>query len=137
MKIKKCLRPIFIIGFIVLIVSCKQGAKKEATAAEGADTGKDSLPGKAVIKYAHSFTIDYYDHYKLVRVLNTLTGKSDTLQYLLVQRGTPVPSGYPKPQVIPIPVKTIIGMSSLHPPLTHFPQASASTIGLGSLQIAT
>ncbi|HEX9509957.1 MAG TPA: ABC transporter substrate-binding protein [Puia sp.] len=137
MKIKKCLRPIFIIGFIVLIVSCKQGAKKEATAAEGADTGKDSLPGKAVIKYAHSFTIDYYDHYKLVRVLNTLTGKSDTLQYLLVQRGTPVPSGYPKAQVIPIPVKTIIGMSSMHVALADFAEVSDRIIGLGSLQYVT
>src|SRR5258708_19574034 len=137
MKIKKCLQPIFIIGFIVLIVSCKQGAKKEATAAEGVDSGKDSLPGKAVIKYAHSFTIDYYDHYKLVRVLNTLTGKSDTLQYLLVQRGTPVPSGYPKAQVIPIPVKTIIGMASMHVALADFAEVSDRIIALGTLQYVT
>jgi iron complex transport system substrate-binding protein len=110
----------FIFSSIVLIASCQQGTKKEAAVAESADTAKDSTSGKSVIKYAHSFTIDYFDHYKLVQVLNTLTGKSDTLQYLLVQRGTPIPSGYPKAQVINIPVKTIIGMSSMHIALTDF-----------------
>ena len=127
----------FIFSFMVLIVSCKQGAKKEAATAGSPDTGKDSASGKSVIKYAHSFTLDYFDHYKLIRVLNTLTGKSDTLQYLLVQRGTPVPSGYPNAQVIPIPVKSIIGMSSMHIALADFAEVSDRIIGLGSLEYVT
>ena len=127
----------FILSFIVLIVSCKQGAKKETATTESSDTAKDRFTGTAVIKYAHSFTIDYYDHYKLVRVLNTLAGKSDTLEYLLVQRGTPVPSDYPKAQVISIPVKTIIGMSSMHIALADFAGVADRIIGLGSLQYVT
>jgi iron complex transport system substrate-binding protein len=127
----------FIFSFMVLIVSCKQGTKKEAAMAGSPDTGKDSASGKSVIKYAHSFTLAYFDHYKLVQVLNTLTGKSDTLQYLLVPRGMPVPSGYPNAQVIPIPVKTIIGMSSMHIALADFAEVSDRIIGLGSLEYVT
>jgi iron complex transport system substrate-binding protein len=129
----------FPIGFIALAlaVSCRQATKKEATAAESADAGKDSTTRKAVIKYAHGFSIDYFDHYKLVRVLNRLAGKTDTLRYLLVQRGTPVPSGYPGAQVITIPVKTIIGMSSMHIALADFAGVADRIIGLGSLLYVT
>ena len=128
----------FMLGIIVLVfsVSCEQARKKEASADEkGAPA--DSLSGKAVIKYARGFSIDYYDHYKLVRVLNKLTGKTDTLQYLLVQRGTPVPAGYPKAQVITIPVRTIIGMSSMHIALADFAGVADRIVGLGSLQYVT
>jgi iron complex transport system substrate-binding protein len=127
----------FIPGIIVLVfsVSCEQARKKEAGADEKGPT--DSLSGKAVIKYARGFSIDYYDHYKLVRVLNKLTGKTDTLQYLLVERGNPVPAGYPKAQVITIPVRTIIGMSSMHIALADFAEVADRIVGLGSLQYVT
>jgi len=122
---------------LVLFVSCQQATKKEAVAVPGADTVAGSASGRAVLKYAHSFSIDYYDHYKLVRVFNSLSGKTDTLQYLLLQRGTPVPAGYPHAQVIPIPVKTIIGMSSMHIALADFVGVADRITGLGSLQYVT
>lgn len=123
--------------FVLLIVSCKQATKKEAATADSATVALNSAATKAVITYAHSFSIDYYDHYKLVRVFNSLSGRTDTLQYLLVQRGSPVPAGYPKAQVIPIPVKTIIGMSSMHIALADFVGVADRITGLGSLQYVT
>lgn len=125
----------FFVTVLIIATSCRQPAKKDTAAVETIPV--DSLSEKAVIKYAKEFSIDYYDHYKLVHVLNTLSGKVDTLQYLLVQRGYPVPAGYPKAQVINIPVKTIIGMSSMHIALADFSEVADKIIGLGSLQYVT
>lgn len=122
---------------LVLLVSCKQAVKKDAIVADSADEKTDSAFTTSVVRYAHSFRIDYYDHYKLVRIYNSLSGKMDTLEYLLVQRGYPLPAGYPKAQVIHIPVKTIIGMSSMHIALADFAGVADRVIGLGSLQYVT
>ena len=119
----------------LLLTSCREGTQKSTTDAGTAE--KDSSGAKSVIQYAHGFSIDYYDHYKLVKVLNRLTDKTDTLQYLLVQRGFPVPAGYPKAQVINIPVKTIIGMSSMHVALADFVNVADRITGLGSLEYIT
>lgn len=87
----------------------------------------------AGIRYAHGFSIDYYDHYKLVSVLNRLASNTDTLQYLLIRQGDPVPQGYPRAQVIHIPVQTIIGTSSMHIALADFAGVADRITGLGSL----
>src|ERR1700716_10593 len=88
---------------VLFSLSCRQPAsKKEATAAGEAG---DAFPSaKAVLKYAHGFSIDYYDHYKVVRILNHTGNKTDTLKYLLVQEGSSTPAGYPGAQVVTIPV---------------------------------
>ncbi|MDR3717070.1 MAG: ABC transporter substrate-binding protein [Puia sp.] len=95
---------------------------------------KDTTSSEAVVKYAQGFSIDYHDHYKLVKVLNRLAGKPDTLEYVLVQRGFSAPAGYPKAQVIHIPVRSIIGMSSMHVALADFVGIPDRITGLGSLQ---
>jgi iron complex transport system substrate-binding protein len=98
------------------------------------DTAKGShLLGKADIHYSHGFSIEYYDHYKLVSVLNYLAGTKDTLRYLLVPEGYPAPKGYPGAQVIHTPVRTIIGMSSMHIALAAFAGVAGRITGLGSL----
>ncbi|HMH21367.1 MAG TPA: ABC transporter substrate-binding protein [Puia sp.] len=113
------------------VVSCRQSGKKEEPAAAGVST--DSAYAKTRLRYAHGFSIEYYDHFKLAKVLNRLTGSTDTLEYLLVQEGYPVPAGYPKAQVIHIPVKTIVGMSSMHIALADFVGVADRITGLGSL----
>jgi iron complex transport system substrate-binding protein len=120
---------------LLIATSCNQANQKDTTPAT--DAGKDTLSGKAIVQYARGFSIAYYDHYKLVNVLNRLDNKTDTLQYLLVQSGFPVPSGFPKAQVIHIPVKTIVGMSSMHVALADFAEVSDRISGLGSLQYIT
>src|SRR5450432_680748 len=89
--------------------------------------------GKADIRYAHGFSIDYFDHYKLVSILDRLAETTDTLRYLLVPEGYPVPGGYPGAQVIHTPVRTIIAMSSMHIALADFAGVADRIIGLGSL----
>jgi len=46
---------------LFLYTSCKQPVSKEGVAAGGAS--KDPLSAKTTLKYAHGFSIDYYDHF--------------------------------------------------------------------------
>jgi cobalamin transport system substrate-binding protein len=115
--------------------SCKETKHKDTSPL--ISTGTDTIPGKTSIQYAKGLSIAYHDHYKLVNILNRLNNQTDTLQYLLVQSGFPAPAGFPKAQVINIPVKTFIGMSSMHVALADFVGVSDRITGLGSLQYIT
>lgn len=136
-----CFHTIILIGSF-LFAACGPSAPKDKVAA-GIDTtaaaggGDKGMGDKAVINYAHGFSIDYFEHYKLVRIFNHLSAKTDTLMYLLVQRGYPVPAGHPGAQVINIPVQTMVGMSSMHIALADFMGVTDRIIGLGSFQYVT
>jgi iron complex transport system substrate-binding protein len=126
-------RPVVPVLFSLLFfVSCRLGGRKEEPAAV-ISVGNEKILTKATIQYARGFSIDYHDHFKLVRVLNKLAASTDTLRYLLVQDGYPIPTGYPGTQVIHIPVKTIIGMSSMHVALADFAGVGDRITGMGSL----
>jgi iron complex transport system substrate-binding protein len=78
----------------------------------------DYFPDKASIEYAEGWTIEYFDHYKVITVLNPWREADVTFQYVLVQCGTPTPDGYDDAQVIEIPTDTMISMSTAY--LPHF-----------------
>ncbi len=118
---------------VLAFVSCGQPSSKHAS---GEDSGKGAAEKvvfeKAVLKYAHGFSIDYYDHYTVVKILNRNAEKNDTLKYLLVQEGTEPPTGYEGVQVITIPVKSLVLMSSMHVALADFVGVTDRIRGLGS-----
>ena len=131
----KISRNLFFLVLSVFVLfatfSCQQpGPKKNAAAAGQAGDGFPSA--RAVLKYAHGFSIDYYDHYKVVRILNHDGNKTDTLKYLLVQEGADTPAGYPGAQVVTIPVKTLVVMSSMHVALADFAGVADRITGLGN-----
>ncbi|HEY4062653.1 MAG TPA: ABC transporter substrate-binding protein [Puia sp.] len=131
----KISRNLFFLVLSVFVLlgafSCGRGAPKKEAAAAG-EAGDAFSSEKAVIRHAHGFTIDYYDHYKLVRILDHDGTKTDTLKYLLVQEGTATPSGYPGAQVITIPVKSLVVMSSMHVALADFAGVADRIRGLGN-----
>jgi iron complex transport system substrate-binding protein len=132
----KALRLLMIIFMAAVSqVACKQGVRNEASKGND-DTGvaRDTPSRKAYLQYAKGFSIDYYDHYKLVRILNRESSVTDTLFYLLVENGYPVPAGFPGAQVIRIPVQSIVGMSSMHVALADFAGVADRITGLGSLE---
>jgi iron complex transport system substrate-binding protein len=114
------------------LFSCQSPtAKKEpSAAADSVDTAR----AQTTIRYAHGFTIDYHDGFKVVRILDRNNNKFDTLEYLLVQKGHPAPPGYPRAQVIPIPVQTMIAMSSTHVGMADFVGVADRIMGLGNLR---
>lgn len=112
-------------------LSCRETAKKQdVEAVPSADTSS----AKAVIKYAKGFNIEYYDHYKVVTLLNRIGDKTDTLHYLLLPEGAAVPPGRSGLSVITIPVKSMAVLSSSHVGLTEFAGVADRVTGLGSLQ---
>ncbi|WP_207513936.1 ABC transporter substrate-binding protein [Longitalea luteola] len=125
---------IFSIGLLLLTgSSCKQAATSPSPA------GKDQPAAVAKTKLVHSkgFTIDYFDDFKLVKIINRFSDKSDTLQYVLVQRGKPAPAGYPNAQVIQIPVQKIVVTSSMHVGMADFMGAADVIAGLAEPKYVT
>lgn len=111
-----------------ILLSCKQSPKPLS---QSAAAGNQQLPkAKAVISHSKGFTIEYFDNYKVVSILNRFSDRGDTLQYLLVQRGTPVPAQYPGAQVIQIPVEKMMVTSSMHVGLAEYAQAADRLTGL-------
>lgn len=78
----------------------------------------DYFPEKATLTHAETFSIDYFDHYKVITVNTPWFGatKADAFQYVLVQCGTPAPEGYEDALVIEIPSAEIIVMSTAQLP---------------------
>ena len=112
----------------------ESGSAGGNAAADSADAMGSAGSESPTISYARGFRLEYHDHYKVLSIIDSITHKIDTLRYLLVQRGYPTPEGYPGAQVISIPVRRIIAMSSMHIALTGFAGVSDRITGLGSLQ---
>jgi iron complex transport system substrate-binding protein len=116
---------IYSIGiFLVWLTACKQAAKSSPSA-----PGKP-VAAKTRIQYSKGFSIEYFENYKLVNIVNNFSDKSDTLHYLLVQRGTPAPTNHPGAIVIQIPVQKMVVTSSMHVGMAEFAEAADVITGL-------
>ncbi len=80
------------------------------------DPGADYFPRKARLRYAESFSIEYFGHYKMVTVHTPWPGADEAVRYLLVQCGTPAPDGYDGVQRITIPVRRLAALSTTQLP---------------------
>lgn len=68
------------------------------------DPAVDYFPQKAVFKHATKLTVAYHRHFKVVDiVIEGMAGQRQ--QVLLVQRGTPRPSGYADATLVWVPVR--------------------------------
>lgn len=102
-----------------------------------AKSSVDLYPEKSRINYARGFSIRYYGTYKVVTIQNFYNNQTDTLQYLLVDRRYSLPKGFPKAQIIRTPVRSIIGMSSMHIAMVDFAESANTIVGQGSLKYVT
>jgi len=96
--------------------------------------GNDSFSEKTTVKHAKGFSISYQKNYKVVKIMSPFEKSTDTTTYLLLQRGTPKPKGFQESQVIEIPVRSLVAMSSLHIGLVGFLEAEDVLTGLGNLK---
>lgn len=67
----------------------------------------DYFPAKTAVRHAAQFRVTYHKHYKLITFEPTVYTQ-ETIQYLLVQCGAPVPTGYSNARVIQIPVRRFV-----------------------------
>lgn len=94
------------------------------------DTGEhDYFHNKAHIRFAEGFSVEYRGSYKVVTVHTPWPNAGMDLRYLLVQRGTPRPSGYQHALYIEIPVEQIITLSTSYLPYLDMLELTNRIIG--------
>lgn len=86
------------------------------------------------MQYAKGFTIQYLPGYKVVTILSPAGKQTTATRYALVPRGHAHPAGFLPSQVIETPIRSLVGLSSLHVALVDFLGADNVLVGLGSLQ---
>jgi iron complex transport system substrate-binding protein len=116
---------------LLLLLSCGRSDKKPASPGT---TSTTVSPARTQIKYAQGFTIDYFDGYKEVKILNHSAASADTLDYLLLPAGAAVPEGHAHAQVIRIPVQSMIVMGSPHIAQADFAGVADRITGVGDGQ---
>ncbi|NJR31638.1 MAG: ABC transporter substrate-binding protein [Chamaesiphon sp. CSU_1_12] len=81
------------------------------------DPQVDYFPNKVKVTQAKGFTVEYHRNYKVVSVKNPWRNTDTTFQYVLVQCNTPIPPGFKQAQIVPVPVNSVVVMSTTHLPL--------------------
>lgn len=124
---------ILLISLFCCLAGChsKTSQNEEQTATT---EKKNDYSEKIQINHAKGFSIQYFDHYKVVNILSPFEKNTDTTTYLLLERGTKKPEGYPNRQVIEIPIRSLVAMSSMHVGLLGFLESYNILTGLGNLQ---
>ena len=79
---------------------------------ESYDPSSDYFPEKTELLYSRGLTVEYFNNYKVVTVINPWRGADESFQYLLVQCGTPAPEGFDNAQIIEVPVQRFVGLST-------------------------
>lgn len=80
------------------------------------DPNRDYFPNKTELNYAEGFQVEYFNHYKVISVLNPWRNAEVTFQYVLVQCGTPIPDGFEEAQVVEVPVENVVSLSTTNIP---------------------
>lgn len=89
----------------------------DACVAEGEfDASIDYFPEKTTLTHTDGFSVEYFNNYKLVTVKTPYPGAGESMQYVLVQCGTPAPEGFLDEQIIEVPVQTVVTMSTSYLP---------------------
>jgi iron complex transport system substrate-binding protein len=94
------------IGLIFLAAACSQPGK-QVTAVKAND-GTDS------IRYAKGFTVERFDDYIAVEVIDPWDTTRLLQRYLLVDRNQPTPGNLPKGTVVQTPLRNIAVYTSVH-----------------------
>jgi len=90
--------------------------------------------GRTTVQYAKGFRLDYVGNYKVISVQSSFEPQTKAVRYLLVPRGAARPAGYPDAQVIETPLRSLVGLSSMHVALADFLGASDLVVGVGSFK---
>ena len=86
------------------------------------------------LRYATAFTVEYFDHYKVLTVVRPWRNADTTFTYILLQRGSVPPENPENAQIIEIPVRSMASLATTHLPyLTELGNLD-SLIAVGNAQ---
>ncbi len=80
------------------------------------DASIDYFPEKTALTHTDGFSVEYFNNYKVVTVKTPYPGATESMQYALVQCGTPTPEGFLDEQIIEVPAQTVVTMSTTYLP---------------------
>jgi len=112
-------------------------APKAATPRVAPPKATAAVRGRTTVDFAKGFTISYVPGGKVVTILSPFEQKTTATRYLLVPRGAARPKGYADAIVIETPLRTLVGLSSMHVALVDFLGAADVLVGLGNLKYAS
>ncbi len=90
--------------------------------------------GRTQVQYAKGFTLEYAGNCKVITTRNPFAPQAAPARYLLVPRGAARPPGYPGALVIETPIRSLVGLSSLHVALADFLGAADVLVGVGDFK---
>ena len=96
-----------------------------------------AMRGRTTVDFAKGFTISYVPGGKVLTILSPFEQKITATRYLLVPRGAARPTGYADAIVVETPIRTLVGLSSMHVALVDFLGADDVLVGLGNLKYAS
>jgi iron complex transport system substrate-binding protein len=69
---------------------------------------------KTDIRYAKGFTVEYFENYKVLKIMRPWRKADKIFTYVLVERGTEAPGTISDAQVIEVPVRNIASVAATH-----------------------
>jgi iron complex transport system substrate-binding protein len=111
--------PVFLgfIGLTLLLGACRAQppiAQTRSDCVANYDRNRDYFPDKVKLTQAQGFTVEYHNNYKLINVNRPWKDAKVQFQYVLVQCGTPTPAGFKPEQVVQVPVRSVVALSTTH-----------------------
>ncbi|NWF79638.1 MAG: ABC transporter substrate-binding protein, partial [Chloroflexi bacterium] len=98
------------------------------------DAEIDYFPEKVSLSDSVGWTIEYFNNYKVITVLNPWRDAEEQFRYVLVQCGTPPPADVGEAQVIEVPVQSIVTMSTTQLPHLNTLGLLDRLVGVASFQ---
>jgi ABC-type Fe3+-hydroxamate transport system substrate-binding protein len=98
------------------------------------DPDQDYFPDKVQLDYAVGFAVEYHNHYKVVTVKPPWQGADQAFEYVLVQCGAPIPSGYDQAQIIEVPIETVVALSTTYLPHLELLDQVDALVGVDQFQ---
>lgn len=99
-------KQLFIIGLCLCLLSCGRQGNRNTTQSETAEP--------YVLEYAKGFTVDKYDGYTQIDVIDPWNKDKLLKTYLLVPDSMPVPEHLPKGVLIRTPLRKVVVYASAH-----------------------
>lgn len=126
---------IFLAGFLFYGCQEEKAAQNNTAPEHQVSSVSDSASFSQQIKYAKGFSLEYRKGVKLLSIFNTLQKGRDTLRYVLVPKGKPVPLAYKKYQVIYTPIERLCVFSTTHIGLLSLLEKEDLVVGVARPQI--
>ncbi|GAC1381562.1 MAG: ABC transporter substrate-binding protein [Hymenobacter sp.] len=114
----------------LLLASPLTGASQQRAAPAAA-------PARTTVQYAKGFCLEYAGNYTVVTIKSLLGPQAPATRYLLLPRGVARPAGFADARVIYTPIRSLVGLSSLHVALADFLDAADVLVGVGDFKYAS